>query len=69
MSIKTVALLDKPECRDLAMADCKSKNFKFVEFEALVRVQIVHAGDPTRYHMYAAFDDILDRIKVEINSE
>ncbi len=65
MARETIVLLDKPECCDLVMAECKLKNFRFVEFERLVKAQIVHAGDPNRSRMYAAFDDILDRIKVE----
>ncbi len=49
------------------MASCEANGFGFAEFEELVKAQVSHAGDPNRYHMYAAFDDILDRIKAEKN--
>ncbi|WP_424948230.1 hypothetical protein [Candidatus Spongiihabitans sp.] len=67
MSRKTVVLLNTPEGRELVMASCEANGFGFAEFEELVKAQVSHAGDPNRYHMYAAFDDILDRIKAEKN--
>lgn len=66
MRKRTVVLLDEenPENRKTVKDACEENGFKFAEFETLVEAQVEHSG-PTRYHLYAAFDDILDRIKTE----
>ena len=65
MTRKTVVLLDDREGRELAKNSCEEGRLRFAEFEALVKAQLGFATNATRHQLYAAFDDILDRIRIE----
>ncbi|MGI9310585.1 MAG: hypothetical protein ACR2P7_03505 [bacterium] len=65
MTQRTVVLLNNKEGRELVVNSCQRSGFLFDEFEKLVQAQIEHSGNAQRRQLFAAFDDILDRIKLE----
>ncbi len=65
MSHKIVVLLDNHESRSMVKSVCEENGFKFEEFEELVKFQVDHMGSQHRGRLWANFDDILDRIKIE----
>lgn len=65
MSNKTVVLLNTPEGRNLVANSCEEKGFEFAVFEELVEAQVTSSVNIRRRELFARFDDILDRIKIE----
>lgn len=65
MSNKTVVLLNTPEGRDLVSNSCRANDFEFAVFEELIEAQVTSNVNIRRRELFARFDDILDRIKIE----
>lgn len=65
MSNKTVVLLNTPEGRNLVANSCRANDFEFAVFEELVEAQVTSSVNIRRRELFARFDDILDRIKIE----
>ncbi|MDD9810504.1 MAG: hypothetical protein OXU71_02130 [Gammaproteobacteria bacterium] len=65
MTNKTVVLLNTPEGGKLVTDSCKENGLDFDAFKELVEAQITSNVNFRRRELFAHFDDILDRIKIE----
>jgi hypothetical protein len=65
MARNVVVLLNNSDGQKMVKKACKDSGFIFAEFEELVEAEVTQMGKQRRAGLWDAFDDILDRIKIE----